>query len=81
MIATNLPPITASNLLGVYDQTLYRWLYALGTISPKSLPKVAKLIMILSWMISKRIQLSGTVEERSQQLSTCIKQLQAAQKR
>ena len=80
LLAANLSPTTAATLLGVYDQTLYRWLYGMSAISPRQLPKVAKLLMILSWILTKQEPLRGTVQQRERQFTEYIKQMKHLQK-
>jgi hypothetical protein len=79
LLSVNMSPATAAETLGIYEATLYRWMYDLGSISPKHLMSVARLLAILSWILTKRAPLKGSVEFRNEQFKTYVKQFRSAQ--
>lgn len=60
-------------IVGVHEQTMFRWVTNRAAIHPKWIPKVIKVLSVLCWMHDTKVHpLSGSAERREKQLATAF---------
>lgn len=81
VVELNVSTLQIATIVGVHEQTMFRWITNRAPIHPKWIPKVIKVLSVLCWMHDTKVHpLSGTTDRREKQLTMAFANFVAATK-